>query len=305
MATTTVTSRRTAEHRGRRRHNIQPYFWIIPAFLVYGIFTLLPLVGGLIISLLSWNGFQAPSWVGLGNFQEVFQDQAFWQSIEHNVIYAVGTVVGKLILALFLAVLLNRSLRARAFFRTILFMPVVMSFVVVGLIWSWIYNYNFGLLNSFLSLVGLGAWKQDWLGNASTALAALIVVDIWKWFGFHMVINLAGLQSIPDELYESARIDGSNSWQNFWHITLPLLKPVTMINVLLATAGAFTVFDLVYVMTDGGPVNATDVAMVHIYTQAFQFNQFGYAAAMSYVLLALITLVSLVLMRLLRQERYF
>jgi ABC-type sugar transport system permease subunit len=184
-------------------------------------------------------------------------------------------------------------------------MPVVMSFVVVGLIWNWIYNYNFGLLNAVLNLLGLGAWKHDWLGDTSTALGALIVVDIWKWFGFHMVINLAGLQSIPNELYESARIDGANSWQSFWHITLPLLVPVTMINVLLATAGAFTVFDLVYVMTDGGPVNATDVAMVHIYTQAFQFNQFGYAAAMSYVLLALISIVSLVLMRLLRQERYF
>jgi ABC-type sugar transport system permease subunit len=203
-----------------------------------------------------------------------------------------------------LAVLLNRALRGRAVFRTVLFMPVVMSFVVVGLIWSWIYNYNFGLLNAILGMLGLQAWKQDWLGNASIALGALIVVDIWKWFGFHMVINLAGLQSIPNELYEAARIDGASAWQSFWRVTLPLLKPVTMINVLLATSGAFNVFDLVYVMTEGGPVNATDVAMLHIYTQAFQFYRFGYAAAMSYILLILVGIVSLVLMRMMRQERH-
>jgi ABC-type sugar transport system permease subunit len=130
------------------------------------------------------------------------------------------------------------------------------------------------------------------------------VVDIWKWFGFHMVINLAGLQSIPNELYEAARIDGASAWQSFWRVTLPLLKPVTMINVLLATSGAFNVFDLVYVMTEGGPVNATDVAMLHIYTQAFQFYRFGYAAAMSYILLILVGIVSLVLMRMMRQERH-
>ncbi|HEY8284727.1 MAG TPA: sugar ABC transporter permease [Chloroflexota bacterium] len=300
MATTTITSKQTP--RWRRTN---PYLWIAPAFLLFGLFTLLPLAIGLAIGFFSWNGFQAARWVGFDNFTRVFHDQGFWQSLEHNVIYAVTTVVGKLLLAVCLAVLLNRSLRGQTFFRTILFMPVVMSFVVVGLIWNWIYNYNFGLLNTVLGWVGLGGWKQDWLGNTSFALGALIVVDIWKWFGFHMVIYLAGLQSIPNELYESARIDGATSRQSFRHITLPLLMPVTMINLLLATAGAFTVFDLVYVMTDGGPVNATDVAMVHIYTQAFQFNQFGYAAAMSYILLVLISVVSLVLMRLLRQERYF
>jgi ABC-type sugar transport system permease subunit len=254
--------------------------------------------------LVSWDGIHAARWQGLANYVQVLQDQTFWQALVHNVIYAVGTVVGKIVLALVLAVLLNRALRGRAVFRTVLFMPVVMSFVVVGLIWSWIYNYNFGLLNAILGMLGLQAWKQDWLGNASIALGALIVVDIWKWFGFHMVINLAGLQSIPNELYEAARIDGASAWQSFWRVTLPLLKPVTMINVLLATSGAFNVFDLVYVMTEGGPVNATDVAMLHIYTQAFQFYRFGYAAAMSYILLILVGIVSLVLMRMMRQERH-
>jgi ABC-type sugar transport system permease subunit len=143
------------------------------------------------------------------------------------------------------------------------------------------------------------------LGSTSLALGALIVVDIWKWFGFHMVINLAGLQSIPAELYESARMDGANGWDCFWRITLPLLQPVTLINVTLATLGAFNVFDLVYVMTTGGPANSTNVAMMEIYTQAFQFYRFGYAAAMSFVLLALVSIIALVVLRALRSERYF
>src|SRR5437764_5881413 len=295
MATTTaIASRRAGSLAVRLRRSVYPYVWISPALLVFGVFTLLPLAAGVALSLVTWDGIHAVRWEGLGNYVQVLQDQAFWQALVHNVIYAVGTVVGKIVIALALAVLLNRALPGRAFFRTILFMPVVMSFVVVGLIWSWIYNYNFGLLNAILGMLGLQAWKQDWLGNASIALGALIVVDIWKWFGFHMVINLAGLQSIPNELYEAARIDGASAWQSFWHVTLPLLKPVTMINVLLATSGAFNVFDLVYVMTEGGPVNSTDVAMLHIYTQAFQFYRFGYSAAMSYILLILVGIVTLV-----------
>ena len=303
MDTTAIASRRAGSGAVRLRRSVYPYVWISPALLVFGVFTLLPLAAGVALSLVGWDGIHAARWQGLANYVQVLQDQTFWQALGHNVIYAVGTVVGKIVLALVLAVLLNRALRGRAVFRTVLFMPVVMSFVVVGLIWSWIYNYNFGLLNAIVGALGLQAWKQDWLGNASIALGALIVVDIWKWFGFHMVINLAGLQSIPNELYEAARIDGASAWQSFWHVTLPLLKPVTMINVLLATSGAFNVFDLVYVMTEGGPVNATDVAMLHIYTQAFQFYRFGYAAAMSYILLILVGIVTLVLMRVMRQER--
>src|SRR2546421_5041653 len=303
MDTVAIPSKRTASAAARLRRGLYPYVWISPALLVFGVFTLLPLAAGLALSLVTWDGIHAVRWEGLGNYVQVVQDQAFWQALIHNVIYAVGTVVGKIVIAFALAVLLNRALPGRAMFRTILFMPVVMSFVVVGLIWSWVYNYNFGLLNAILGFLGLQTWKQDWLGNPSLALAALIAVDMWKWFGFHMVIFLAGLQSIPNELYEAARIDGANAWQSFRRVTVPLLKGVMMVNVLLATSGAFNVFDLVYVMTEGGPVKSTDVAMLHIYTQAFQYYQFGYSAAMSYVLLIVVSMVSLVLMRVLRHER--
>ncbi|HKC75587.1 MAG TPA: sugar ABC transporter permease, partial [Chloroflexota bacterium] len=187
MDTTAIASRRTASVAVRLRRSVYPYVWISPALLVFGVFTLLPLAAGVALSLVTWDGIHAVRWEGLGNYVQVIQDQAFWQALIHNVIYAVGTVVGKIVIALALAVLLNRALPGRAMFRTILFMPVVMSFVVVGLIWSWVYNYNFGLLNAILGFLGLPAWKQDWLGNPSLALAALIAVDMWKWFGFHMV----------------------------------------------------------------------------------------------------------------------
>lgn len=284
---------------------LQPYLWIAPALLVFFIFTLLPMLVGFGLSFVSWDGINPLRVVGLQNYLDVFRDAEFWQAIIHNVIYAVGTVAGKISLALALAVLLNRALPGRAIFRTVLFLPVVLSFVVVGLLWNWIYDYNFGLVNGLLSFLHLGALRQDWLGNSSLALGALIIVDIWKWFGFHMVINLAGLQSIPNELYEAARIDGASGWDCFWRVTLPLLQPITAINVTLATLGAFNVFDLVYVMTEGGPANATNVATLDIYIKAFQFYHFGYAAAMSFVLLALVSAVSLTLLRLMRQERYF
>ncbi len=223
-----ITSYENAQYRTRRRwrSRLEPYAWVTPALVVFFIFTLLPLIVGFWLSFVSWDGITTLRWVGLQNYVDVFHDSLFWQAIEHNAIYAVGTVVGKIALSLVLAILLNQSLPGRAIFRTALFLPVVLSFVVVGLMWNWIYDYNFGLVNGMLGLIGLSSLKQLWLGNPSLALPALIVVDIWKWFGFHMVIFLAGLQSIPAELYEAARIDGANAWHSFWRITLPLLRPI-------------------------------------------------------------------------------
>jgi len=290
--------------RDSRRARLEPYLWVAPAVILFLIFTVAPTVVGLALSFVTWDGITAIQPAGLQNFVDAFHDGAFWQAVLHNVVYAVGTVVGKIVLALALALILNASVPARGFFRTALFMPVVLSFVIVGLIWGFVYDFNFGLINGFLGLVGLQGLQQDWLGSGATALAALIVVDIWKWFGFHMVIFLAGLQGIPTELYEAARIDGANKWQSFWGITLPLLKPVMAVNVLTATLGGFGVFDLVYIMTTGGPFNSTNVAALDIYTQAFQYNHFGYASALSFILFALIAVVSLALLRVLRTERY-
>jgi ABC-type sugar transport system permease subunit len=250
-----------------------------------------------ILSFFAADGFAPPKWIGLNNYFAAFHDADFWGALINNVWYAVWTVTGKLSLSLLVATLLNQRIRGRAFLRSIFFLPVVLSFVAVGIIWTLIYNFDYGIINVSLNAVGLGWLKSDWLGSPETAFGAVVLVDLWKWTGFHVVIYLAGLQSIPSDLQEAAALDGAGPWQRFWRITVPLLKPFTAINALLATLGSLSVFDLVYVMTQGGPVKATDVVMIEVYNQAFQFNQLGYAAAMSSIMLVLIVLVSITLLR--------
>ena len=277
---------------GRRR--LTPYLWLLPALVLYGVFKIYPMISGIWLALLKWDGIDDPVFIGLRNFQRMFSDDQLGVALLHNVQYAFGTVIGKIVISLFLAVLMTQELRGRDTYRTAFFLPVVMSFVVVSLMWAWMYDFQFGLINSFLRGIGLGGWVQDWLGNPRLALWSEIVVDIWKWYGFHMVIFLAGLQTIPVELYEVARVDGASRLNQFLHITLPLLQPVMLINVMVALTGALNVFDIPYLMTLGGPDNATNVLGLHIYIQAFQFNQIGYGAALSYALLVLTTIVVLI-----------
>jgi len=280
------------------RRNFSPYLWVLPAVLIYVIFKLVPIFAGLYLALLQWDGIEPAEFVGLQNFQRMLNDEVILIALFNNLKYALGTVIGKTVLSLFLAVLLNNALRGQAFYRTALFMPVVMSFVVVGILWSWLYNAQFGLINSVLRNVGLDFLILDWLGDTKVALWSLVVVDIWKWYGFHMVIFLAGLQTIPVELYEAARIDGATRWSQFWRITLPLLQPVMLVNVTLSLMGGFNVFDIPYVMTEGGPANSTMVMALHIYVRGFKFYRFGYAAALSYVLLTLVTILAATQMKL-------
>ncbi|MEN9937611.1 MAG: hypothetical protein RLZZ387_4190 [Chloroflexota bacterium] len=279
---------------------LSPYLWVLPALLIYSVFKLVPLVGGFYLALLRWDGIKPPEFIGLRNFERMFGDERLIGALWNNVQYAVGTVAGKVALSLFLAVLLHQELRGRDVYRTALFMPVVMSFVVVGILWSWIFNNDFGLVNNLLRALGLSFMALDWLGDPRIALLSLIIVDIWKWYGFHMVIFLAGLQAIPTELYDAARVDGASRWRQFTRITLPLLGPVMVVNVTLSLMGALNVFDIPYVMTEGGPANSTNVLALHTYLQAFKFNRIGYGTALSYALLALVTFVALVQLRVMR-----
>ncbi|MBC8076722.1 MAG: sugar ABC transporter permease [Chloroflexales bacterium] len=292
--------------RSRSRTSIArrlaPYLWLAPALGIYSVFKLVPLLGGIWLALLRWDGIAPPVFVGLLNFRRMLTDERLGPALLHNVQYAVGTVAGKIVLALFLALLLNGALRGRGFYRTTLFLPVVMSFVVVGILWSWLFNDQFGLINNLLRAIGLGALAPDWLGDTRIALVSLMLVDIWKWYGFHMVIFLAGLQTIPQELYEAARVDGASRWRQFTAVTLPLLQPVMLVNVTLSLMGGFNVFDIPYVMTEGGPANATNVLALHTYIQAFKFNRLGYGAALSYALLVLVTLIALVQIKLMARD---
>ncbi len=284
--------------RNATRKHWHLYLWVLPALLVYAVFKLGPMIGGLGLSMLRWDGIKDAVFVGLQNFQRMADDDKLLPALLHNVQYALGTVAGKISLALFLAILLNQALRGRTFYRTMLFLPVIMSFAVVSILWTWMYNDQFGLINSLLRALGLNALAMQWLGDPRYALLALMFVDIWKWYGFHMVIYLAGLQSIPQEYYEAARVDGATRWQQFAHITLPQLRPVTIVNITLALLGAFNVFEIPYIMTQGGPVNATNVLSLYSYSQAFQSGRIGYGAALSYVILLIVGVIAIVQLRL-------
>ncbi|TDF94842.1 carbohydrate ABC transporter permease [Paenibacillus piri] len=268
-----------------------PFILLLPALLLFAVFTLYPVINGFIFSFMEWDGFSDGKWVGLSNYITAFHDPFVWQALGHNIQYAVSTVAGKVCLGLLLAILLNQRLKGISVYRTIIFIPVVLSFVAVGLLWSWIYNPVFGLLNHFLGLFGFST-DTAWLGDPKLALGALIVVDIWKWAGYHMVLFLAGLQNIPGDLYEAAKVDGASRRQSFFRITLPLMIPIIIINTTIAVMGAFNVFDLVYVMTSAGPYHATEVVMTYSYTQAFKLHSFGYGAAISYLLLFIIAVVT-------------
>src|SRR5258708_4975209 len=282
---------------GRLFQRLEFVFWLAPALVLVGVLTYLPILTEIGLSLFAADGFSAPRFVGFANYAQAAEHPDFWAALLNNVWYAAGTVSGKLIFALIAALLLNGQFRGRTVFRAVFFLPVILSFVAIGLLWTLIFNYNYGLINFVLQAVGLPDLKRDWLGTPETAFPAVIFVDLWKWTGFHVVIYLAGLQSIPSDLYEAAALDGASRWHMLRRRTIPLLKPFTAINALLATLGSLSVFDLVYVMTQGGPVKATDVVMIEVYNQAFQFDHLGYSAAMSAIMLVVIVLVSVILLR--------
>ena len=259
---------------------------VAPAVLLYIVFVIYPLFRGAFVSLYQWDGLTPTmTWFGLRNYKYALTDPVFLLSLRNTFEYAIVVTVVKNVLGLALAVLLNRRLRGRAFFRTAGFLPVVFSFVVVGVLWSWIFNPTFGLADKFLQGVGLGNFQPGWLSDPHLALWSVMWVDVWKWTGFHMVLYLAALQSVPKELYEAAAIDGAGPWAIFRRVTVPSIRPVIAFSTLLALTGAFVAnYDVVYVMTGGGPLNSTQVALTYIVSTTFNAQEVGLANAMSMIL---------------------
>lgn len=289
----------------RQQRYLSAYLLILPGMLLYLIFVVYPLLQGVWISFHRWDGFSDMKWIGLNNYGFALDDKTFLLSIQHTLLFAVGVTIAKNVLALPLAVLLDQKIHGQTFFRTAIFLPVTMAFVAIGVLWSWIYNPTFGLLNSLLEGLGLGFLIQGWLTNPNIALWSIMVVDIWKWTGFHVVLFLAGLQSIPRELYEAALIDGANRRQSFFNITLPLLNQVIAVSVLLSLLGAFVSnYDVVYVMTGGGPNHATEVALTWIVRTALQFSDLGKASAMSVILFGIVAVVGIFQLILMTRERH-
>jgi ABC-type sugar transport system permease subunit len=271
------------------QRNLTAYWMILPAFILFVGLVIYPLFQGLFISFHQWDGLSAMKWIGLDNYKFVFADKIFWQGIKNSFIYAIGTTLVKNILGLLLALIVNQELRGRTFFRAAAFMPVTFAFVVIGVLWSWIYNPTFGLINSFLNAVGLESWIHGWLSDSKIALYSVMMVDVWKWTGFHMVLFLAGLQSISKEYYEAAEIDGAGTFSKFFNITVPLLSQVTAVSVIMSIVGAFVSnYDLVYVMTGGGPFHSTEVALTWIVNTTFKYAHVGKANAMSMILFIIV-----------------
>jgi multiple sugar transport system permease protein len=294
-----------APQRARRRYRnaLSAYLFILPGMLLFLVWTLYPLAYSLVMSFAEWNLIKPSRFVGLENYARALRDPIFWLALRNTAAYTLVTVPGQMILGLAAALLLDRPLRARAFFRTIYYLPVVTSWVVVSLVFTYLYNGQAGLIN-WLLRDGLHLVDKNinWLGEPATANLAIATLGIWKGVGWTMVIFLAGLQSIPQELYEAAAIDGAGGWQRLRRITLPLIRQTTLFILVLLTIGGFQVFISVYIMTGGKPVHRTDVLLTYMYSNAFEFLDLGYGSALSYLFAVMVFALSMAQIRLLRRK---
>lgn len=287
---------RPASARGVVRwQKLTPWLFLLPALLWYLAFLVYPMLSSLWISFFAWDGM-APTmtFVGLDNYRRIlFEDEIALRALWNNVLWTVGTLVIPTGIGLALALALNRELRGTVVFRTIFYGPGVLPLVSVGLIWSWMYNPHFGAVNVILEAIGLGFLARGWLSDFDTALGATFVTQVWSHVGFPMILYLAGLQAIPRDYYEAARLDGANTWQCFWHVTLPGLAETHVIVLSLSMIQAFKVFDIIYTMTYGGPGRVTQVLGTWMYFQSFQYYNAGYGAAIAWVIAIIILVVAI------------
>ena len=298
----------TAERRSLRHRGfgvIEPYLFVLPALSFYAVFLALPIVGVVVISLLNWSGLSMNdvAWAGLDNYRTLAGDPVFWQALLHNVIFIGGGASTMVVLGLALAVLLEQGMRGSNFFRGVFFIPTVMSMVVVGIVFMLLLSPELGLVNPLLRGVHLGGLQRAWLGERATALPTVIGVDVWKNFGLSMFLFVAGLKGISREYYEAASIDGANAWQRFWSITMPALRPVTAVVVTLVSINTLKLFDLVYVMTAGGPNHSSEVLTTWMYQQGFKFNNMGYGSAIAVVLLIVTFVLTTIQLTVLSREQ--
>ncbi|NBC95336.1 MAG: ABC transporter permease subunit [Deinococcus-Thermus bacterium] len=266
--------------------------------LLFGAFVLLPLGASFYYGFTHWDGISPPEWVGLRNYVRAVGDGIYLRSYLNVGLYIAGTIVVEVGFGLVMAALLNVERRGFALMRVLFFSPMVLSMVAAGLLWAFVYDLRFGLLNGALAAVGLDALTRPWLSDPRTALAAVTIVSGWKYAGFYMIIYLAALRRIPVTLYEAARLDGAGPITQFFRITLPLLRETTVVTVLLCVTGGFAAFDLFFAMTNGGPFNATEIPTTWIVKQAFDRGRFGYGIALTVIMALVVGVLSIVYLRL-------
>ena len=263
--------------------------FLAPALVFYVIFLLVPLLGTIALSFTEWSGFNVRDieWVGTANFQEMRDDPIFWKSLQHNLVFLFGSVILKTVVALLLALALDQNLPFSNFFRGVYLMPTVISLVVVGIVFTLVLSPSLGLVTPLLENLGLGEYNRAWLGDPDTVLPLIIVIDAWHGFGLYMFLFISRLIAIPQDLHDAAFVDGANGLQDILHITLPLMKSMVAMVVLLAAIESLKMFALVFILTKGGPNHASEVLSTWAYFQAFTANKVGYGSAILVVLLVI------------------
>lgn len=289
----------------QRREAIEGYLWISPWVIGFIIFSLGPIIASAYLSLTQYKIGGSPEWIGLANYREAFfVDKQFWPSLGRTVYYSVATVALGVSLSLVAALLLNQNIKGRAFYRALYYLPSLTPVVALAILWRWLLQPKVGLVNTMLAQVGIDG--PGWLTDRDWAIPALIIVALWASIGGgRMIIFLAGLQGVPKEIYESAELDGANPVQRFFNITLPLISPVILFNLILGIIGSFSVFSIAYIATEGGPNYATWFYMLHLYYNAFSYFQMGYASALAWIFFIIIFILSFLQIKLSNRWVYY
>jgi len=288
--------------RSRSRLNseaVAGYLLVLPALLVIAVFAVFPVVFSLGVSLFKWS-LASPTitYVGLRNFETLFQSETFWQVLRNSLYFSVGTVVLIVVLAFNLALLLDVKIRGIAFYRALFFVPHLVPMALIATLWLFLYEPQRGPINALLGLLGIPG--PAWLQSTSWAMPAMIIVKVWKAVGYYTILFLAGLQGIPQELYEAAKMDGAGFWRRTLHITLPLISPITLFVIIVAVIGSFQDFDQIVVMTRGGPVDSTNILVYYLYEQAFRNYQVGLGSAVAVLMLLLLLVFTVIKLQLAR-----
>jgi multiple sugar transport system permease protein len=279
------------------------YLFLSPGLVLFFTFTLFSLGFSLYLSFHEWNILDPRKpYVGFENYRDLLHDDRFGQAVVNTAYFTFASIPITMALGLGVALLLDQQIRARGLFRTLYYLPVITPLVVASIVWKWIYNADYGFLNYYLQQAGLIDSPLFWLSDKNLAMPAVIAMNVWKGVGFDMVVFLAGLQAIPEELYEAAKVDGAGRWQRFRRVTLPLLSPTFIFLIIIGVIFSFQVFTQIFVMTNGGPVDRTTTVVYYMYLTAFKFFEMGYATAIAYALFAMIFIFTLLQMRFYRRE---
>ncbi|QNU65775.1 sugar ABC transporter permease [Ruminiclostridium herbifermentans] len=255
--------------------------FVIPTLIVFCVIVFLPIFMSAYYSTLDWDGIGKGTFIGIDNYIKLFSDDVFLKSILNSFLFAFASIFIQLSISLVLALILANGVKGEKLYRTIYFIPVIISTIVIGQLWTKIYNADYGLLNALLKSIGLENLAYDWLGKENTALVCSFIPTLWQYVGYHMLIMYSGAKSISDEIYEAAEIDGSSKINTAFKITIPLLKPILKVCLIFSLIGSLKVFDLIYVLTNGGPLHATEVPSTLMYSSVFNSYQYGYGSAMA------------------------